>query len=115
MNDLKFYGKEYKLHDYILKVEDHSGPQIEGLPDYLKNILTKRARVFFKNGLQLSIITGGCSFGGEQGLFEIAVLDETGLVENVLPEGEVAGYLTANEVNCYIEKIGNLPEKQNQS
>lgn len=38
-----------------------------------------RARVYFKNGHDLSIVTGYGTYGGEEGLFEIMPSDEAQL------------------------------------
>jgi len=69
--------------------------------------MMSRARVYFKNGHELSVIRGQYSYGGDEGLFEITLSDP-----NVLDKedscDDVLGYLTIERVNYYIEKIGGL-------
>ncbi len=70
-----------------------------------------RARVFFKNGLLLSVVFGQYSFGGNEGLFEIAVLDKNGNFKPEYFDGEdqgdqVLGYCDVKKVQYYIDKIG---------
>ncbi len=72
-----------------------------------ENLKLQRARVHFKNGHSLSIIRGPHSFGGEEGLFEIMPSDESFLDEE--HSGDVVcGYLTAEQVEHYIRKIGAM-------
>ena len=77
----------------ILRVEDHS--------DSFMN----RVLVWFKNGENLSIIRGEHSYGGKLGLFEISPS-----VTQILPKDTsdtVLGWLTVEEVNEYIKKVGD--------
>ncbi len=67
-----------------------------------------RARIYFKNGHELSVIRGNFSYGGDKGLFEIMPSDEK-LLDGDGEGDSVAGYLSAERVKYYIDKIGNLP------
>lgn len=72
----------------------------------------------FDDNVQLSIITGKYTYGGDQGLYEIAVFkdgDFAGL-PGIIDVGEqVRGYLTADEVSLIIKKMylltGKTPEQ----
>lgn len=73
----------------------------------------KRARVHFHNGYQLSIISGPFSYGGSDGLFEIAIFNNAGnyqpqLFDEPDMDDDVLGYLTEQEVIHYINKVGAL-------
>lgn len=89
-------------------------PNIDRVED-LSDWLIKRARVHFTNGYQLSIVSGPFSYGGKQGLFEIAIFDPE---HNYCPQlfegyekgdGNVLGYQTVEDAKHYISKIGSLP------
>lgn len=72
---------------------------------------TQRARIFFSNGYQLSIVRGKWTYGGKQGLFEIAAFDRTGEMDGDLigiGDNVVKGFVTLEQVNEYILKIANL-------
>lgn len=67
----------------------------------------QRARVYFKNGHELSVIRGFGSHGGDDDLFEIMPSDDSFFDEE--DEGDtVLGYLTPDRVNYYINKIANI-------
>ncbi|MDD1626887.1 MAG: hypothetical protein LUQ26_05340 [Methylococcaceae bacterium] len=86
-------------HPYIETVKDDSDDSY------------KRIRIHFKNGMQLSVVRGPYSYGGEQGLFEIAALDRN---DDWFPElwdeedaGDcVLGYCDIDKVNHYIQRLG---------
>lgn len=66
----------------------------------------------FDNGYGASIINDG--YGGESGLFEVAVLDgETGkIIDSPITEGtgdRVIGWLSAEEVGRFLEDVAALP------
>lgn len=68
----------------------------------------------FDDNVQLSIITGKYTYGGDRGLYEIAVFkdgDFAGLPGIVDVEEQVRGYLTESEVDVIIKKIYTLTGK----
>ena len=80
--------------DQIERIENKSDSRIS------------RARVYFKNGHDLSIITGDGTYGGDEGLFEIMPSDE--VFFDAEDDGDtVLGHLTGDRVNYYINKIGS--------
>lgn len=83
--------------DTIDHVDDNSAP----------NMNMQRARIHFKNGHSLSVVRGEYSHGGEDGLFEIMPSDKAFIDEEDSGDS-VVGYLTAERVQHYIDKIGNL-------
>ena len=88
-NDLRFVAKEHGL----------GGSQ---------------AIVFFPNGYGVSIITGYGAYGGDKGLYEIAVLKGTegksSLCYDTPITDDVIGHLSPNDVTDYLKKIESLPE-----
>ena len=73
--------------------------------------LFRRIRIHFKNGMQLSIVRGPYSYGGPQGLFEIAALDKNGdwfpeLWDEADAGDVVLGYCDIVKVNYYIQRLG---------
>ncbi len=97
--------------DLIIKKDDYNF--IEKIED-LSDSFFKRMRIYFKNGYQLSVINSErYSFGGDEGLFEIAPMRHN---EGFCPEvfdakdqgDDVLGYCDKEKVIHYINKIGNL-------
>jgi len=77
----------------------------------------RRARIHFKNGLQLSVIQGDFSYGAGDGLYEVAAFDLDGemygeLLGEYQQDDDVLGYLTEEEVIFFIERIGNLIQEK---
>ena len=81
--------------DGIKKIEDNSDSYMN------------RARVYFDNGEELSIICGDGSYGGNAGFFEIMCKQE--FYDDYDPDDEyqdtVRGHLTVADVQRYIRKI----------
>lgn len=76
--------------------------------------IMKRLRVYFKNGLGISIIRGEYSYGGEKGLFEIMPLADNNPnfdIEEIFDEEDkgdsVIGHLSIERVFYYIDKIAD--------
>jgi hypothetical protein len=61
------------------------------------------------NGYGASIVQTTYSYGGKDGLWELAVLDSDGQITyNTAITNDVLGYLSEEEVNETLEKIKNL-------
>ncbi|NDC19246.1 MAG: hypothetical protein EBZ87_03145 [Microbacteriaceae bacterium] len=66
--------------------------------------------VKFDNGYSASIVSHSGSYGGDDGLFEIAVLDKTGDIAYDTPvASDVVGYLDFADVAEIVNKIKSLP------
>lgn len=75
------------------------------------NEIGKRAVVSFENGYMASIVIGAYSYGGPEGLYEIAVLDGTGAITyNTHITNDVIGYLNEQEVEEVLQQISELPQ-----
>ena len=72
-----------------------------------------QAKVFFGNGYGASVIRGDLSYGGRDGLYELAVLktEEDGKWDLCYDSGlteDVEGYLTEEEVTLFLKRIEDL-------
>jgi hypothetical protein len=65
-----------------------------------------QARVSFRNGFEISVVKHSGSYGGEKGLYEIAVFDATGQLCDPLGWGDtVKGWLEPEDVESYTHQI----------
>jgi hypothetical protein len=66
-------------------------------------------RIMFENGFGASVVKHKYSYGGDKGLYEIAVLDSGGEITYTTPiTDDVIGYLRPEDVTDVIEKIEKL-------
>lgn len=66
-------------------------------------------RYKFDNEYGASVIRHSDSYGGDKGLFELAVLDNDGYITyNTVITDDVLGWLTIDEVNSTLENIQSL-------
>jgi hypothetical protein len=67
------------------------------------------ARIKFNNGYGASVVIGPHTYGGEDGLYELAVLDNNGNLTYETPvTSDVEGYLSEDDVTRLLEQIQNL-------
>ena len=68
----------------------------------------------FGNGYGASVVCSRMSYGGDQGLFEVAVLDAAGdIVYDTSVTNDVVGFLDFAGVADVLQKIQNLPKNTN--
>lgn len=68
-----------------------------------------QSRIFFDNGFGASVVKGPHTYGGKDGLYELAVLDEDGhLCYTTQITNDVEGYLTEEDVTKLLIQIQNL-------
>lgn len=66
----------------------------------------------FGNGYGASVVCSDMSYGGKEGLFEIAVLDLAGdIVYDTPVTDDVIGWLDFDGVAKTLQQIQNLPKK----
>ncbi len=71
------------------------------------------SRTMFENGYGASVVKGEYTYGGKDGLYELAVLDSNGDLTYETPiTSDVEGYLTEDEVTKLLEQIQLLPNEQ---
>jgi hypothetical protein len=71
----------------------------------------KRSRVHFDNGYGASVVSHTFSYGGAQGLYEIAVLRGDDLVYDTPITSDVVGFLSEDDVTEVLKQIQQLPSK----
>lgn len=69
----------------------------------------KKARMHFDNGHGVSVVSHSYSYGGRDGLYEVAVLDKDGELTYDTPvTNDVIGYLTEEEVSGVMKEVQSL-------
>jgi hypothetical protein len=67
------------------------------------------SRIMFENGYGASVVKGEYTYGGKDGLYELAVLDKDGKLCYDTPiTDDVIGYLTQQEVTDLMIEIQKL-------
>jgi hypothetical protein len=68
-----------------------------------------QARIQFENGYGASVVIGPNTYGGDSGLYELAVLDSDGKLTYATPiTDDVIGYLRPEDVTDVLAKIQQL-------
>ena len=77
----------------------------------LTNHFEVNEKVYFENGYGASIVKGAGTFGYEQDLYELAIIDwnDEIIYDKGITEDGVAGYLKTDDVFELIEEIKQLP------
>jgi hypothetical protein len=87
------------------KFEDLEFDKISDEP-YMSGV---RSRMMFENGYGVSVVSHTFSYGGKDGLFEVAVLDKEGNLTYETPvTSDVIGYLNPDEVTGVMEQVQSL-------
>ena len=69
----------------------------------------KKSRMHFDNGFGVSVVSLSYSFGGRDGLYEIAVLDSDDNITYETPvTNDVIGYLTEEDVTDVMKQVQEL-------
>ncbi len=69
------------------------------------------SRITFENGYGASVVQTFFSYGGDEGLYELAVLDSNGQLTYSTPvTNDVEGRLTEDDVTKLMEQIQNLKQ-----
>ena len=69
----------------------------------------KKARMHFDNGFGVSVVSHSYSYGGRDGLYEVAVLDSNDELTYDTPvTNDVIGYLTEEDVSNVMKQVQEL-------
>lgn len=69
----------------------------------------KKTRIQFENGWGASVVSHNFSYGGKEGLYELAVLFEDEIhYDNPVANGDVMGYLSEEELSNLLIEIQKL-------
>lgn len=69
----------------------------------------KKSRMHFDNGYGVSVVSHSYSYGGRDGLYEVAVLDSNDELTYDTPvTNDVIGYLTEEEVSNVMKEVQEL-------
>lgn len=68
----------------------------------------KKARMHFDNGYGVSVVSHTLSYGGKNGLYELAVIKDDDICYDTPITYDVLGYLTEDDVTKYLGQIQNL-------
>jgi hypothetical protein len=69
----------------------------------------KKSRMHFDNGYGVSVVSHSYSYGGRDGLYEIAVLDSNDELTYDTPvTNDVIGYLTEEDVSNIMKQVQEL-------
>jgi len=69
----------------------------------------KKARMHFDNGYGVSVVSHSYSYGGRDGLYEVAVLDsDDNLTYDTPVTNDVIGYLTEEDVTDVMKQVQDL-------
>lgn len=71
-----------------------------------------QVRIDYANGYSASVISKEHSYGGDKGLFEVAVLVGSDIVYDTPIGYDVIGYLTFEDVAKILKEIEALPQRQ---
>jgi hypothetical protein len=72
-----------------------------------------RLRFLFPNGYQASVVRGPYTYGGTDGMWELAVMDHYGQILYDTPiTDDVIGFLTREEVVQTLKRIEELPKRE---
>jgi len=72
-----------------------------------------RSYMIFDNGYGVSVVRGPHSYGGQRGLYELAVLDKDGFITYETPiTSDVIGFLKPEDVTKHMIEIQKLTTEQ---
>lgn len=72
----------------------------------------KMSTLFFDNGYGVSVVCTPYSYGGSEGLFELAVLFDGSLCYDTPVTSDVLGYLTPKQVTEHMQQVETLPHRK---
>lgn len=74
-----------------------------------------QARVSFDNGYGASVVSSPYSYGGPEGLYELAVCTKHGLCYDTPITSDVEGHLSPEDVTALLARIEALPAREEEA
>ena len=68
-----------------------------------------QAKMYFANGYMASVVRGEFTYGGDKGLYELAVFSNGDLDYTTPITNDVVGHLSENNVTALLQRIAELP------
>jgi hypothetical protein len=68
-----------------------------------------QAKHEFPNGYMASVVKGPYTYGGDEGLYELAVIKDNKCCYDTPITDDVEGYQTPEEISALLERIEALP------
>lgn len=69
-----------------------------------------KSEIAFPNGFGVSVVRHDGSYGGESGLYELAVLKGSKICYDTPVTGDVEGWLTPDKVTELMQQVQELPD-----
>lgn len=69
------------------------------------------ARYTFPNGYSVSVVRGDFTYGGREGLYELAVLHDGAIVYDTPVTNDVLGWLGEGDVTERMNEVATLPRR----
>lgn len=70
------------------------------------------ARIKFDNGYTASVVRGDHTYGGSEGLYELAVMYNGEIVYDTPITNDVVGWLTEGDVTEKLNEVASLPTRE---
>jgi len=99
----------YLLQAFVKKIKMKTFKDLE-FEEFKNEIMSgKKTRIQFENGWGASVVSHNFSYGGKEGLYELAVLFEDEIhYDNPVANGDVMGYLSEEELSNLLIEIQKL-------
>lgn len=73
------------------------------------------SRISFPNGYSASVVCGPYTYGGPEGLYEVAVLHDGAIVYDTPVTSDVLGHLSQDDVTRILNEVASLPPRRGTS
>jgi hypothetical protein len=98
----------YNIQAFVKKIKMKTFKDLEFKP-HTAGMGGVMSRIIFENGYGASVVRHEYSYGGKDGLYELAVLDSNGELTYATPvTNDVIGYLRPEDVTDVFAKIQQL-------
>lgn len=96
-----------------MKIPQNNQEKFPAYEEYPDSELQGVQRIYtFENGYKASVVKHKYSYGGDKGLWELAVLFNDALVYDTPVTDDVLGYLDDAARDAALEQVANLPRRR---